>query len=62
MLTTQLYFEEAANDAVSARSPYSEDGGRDTSNDDDTIFDDRLLLTLSEDGDGSLGVMSLALA
>jgi len=62
VLITQLYFEEAANDAVSTRAPYSEDAGRDTSNDDDTIFDDRLLLTLSEDGDGSLGVMSLALA
>lgn len=62
VLTTQLYFDEAVTDAVYARSPYSEDDGRDTFNDDDTIFDDALLLTLSEDADGYLGVMSFNVA
>ncbi len=62
VLTTQVYFDEAVTEAVYARAPYSRDTGRDTFNDDDTIFDERLLLTLSEDGEGYLGVMSFNVA
>jgi protocatechuate 3,4-dioxygenase beta subunit len=62
VLTTQLYFDESVTDAVYVRSPYSGDSGRDTFNDDDGIFDDELLLTLSEDGEGYLGVMSFNVA
>jgi protocatechuate 3,4-dioxygenase beta subunit len=62
VLTTQLYFDEAVTDAVYSSAPYSQHTGRDTFNDDDNIFDDELLLTLSPDGDGYLGVMSFNVA
>jgi protocatechuate 3,4-dioxygenase beta subunit len=58
-LTTQFYFDEAVTDAVYASEPYSQAGGRDTFNENDGIFDERLLLTLSEDGDGYVGLVSL---
>ena len=62
VLTTQLYFDEAVTDAVYAESPYADDTGRDTFNDDDSIFEDELVLPLSENGDGYLGVMSFNVA
>jgi protocatechuate 3,4-dioxygenase beta subunit len=62
VLTTQVYFDEAVTDTVYSEAPYSDDAGRDTFNDDDSIFDDELVLTLSEDGDGYLGVMSFNVA
>jgi hypothetical protein len=37
---------------------YASDTGRDTFNDTDGIFDDRLLLDLSERDDGYLGLIS----
>jgi protocatechuate 3,4-dioxygenase beta subunit len=58
-LTTQFYFDEDVTERVYARRPYSEGGGQDTTNDSDNIFDERLLLDVSEDGDGYLGVISL---
>jgi protocatechuate 3,4-dioxygenase beta subunit len=60
VLTTQLYFDEAVTEAVYAGEPYSQDTGRDTFNENDRIFDESLLLTLSREGDGYLGVMSIA--
>jgi protocatechuate 3,4-dioxygenase beta subunit len=60
VLTTQLYFDEAVTEAVYAGEPYSQDTGRNTFNENDRIFDESLLLTLSRDGDGYLGVMSIA--
>jgi hypothetical protein len=44
---------------VYEREPYVQDSGRDTFNDTDNIFDESLLLKVSEEGDGYLGVMSL---
>ena len=58
LLTSQLYFDEGVTRAVYARKPYAEKTGRDVTNDSDGIFDDRLLLTLSDEGDGYLGVMT----
>lgn len=58
VLTTQLFFDEAVSEAVYATEPYSTDSGRDTFNDDDGIFDESLVLTLSQDGDGYLGVIT----
>jgi protocatechuate 3,4-dioxygenase beta subunit len=57
-LTTQLFFDEAVTKRVYARKPYSDDQGRDTFNDNDNIFDSSLLLDLSKEGQGYLGVMS----
>ena len=58
VLTTQLFFDEAVTEAVYAREPYASDPGRDTFNADDNIFDGSLVLTLSEEGDGYLGVIT----
>ena len=58
LLTTQLYFDEAISGAVLRREPYSDHTGRDTFNEDDTIFDERTRLKLSHDDDGYLGVIS----
>jgi protocatechuate 3,4-dioxygenase beta subunit len=55
VLTTQLFFDDAVTDRVHARAPYGE---RDQRNDSDGIFDDALLLTLSEDGDAVRGVLT----
>lgn len=61
MLTTQLYFDDAVTDAVYRRPPYSSRGGRDTSNESDGLFDRALVLKLSREGDGHLGLISFDL-
>jgi protocatechuate 3,4-dioxygenase beta subunit len=58
VLTSQLYFDDDFTSEVFEAEPYSGRGGRDTFNDGDGIFDDRLLMTLSEEKDGSLGVIN----
>ena len=55
-LTTQLYFDEETSDRVYARAPYEQ--GRDQTNAADGIFDDSLVLKLSEEDDGILGTIS----
>jgi protocatechuate 3,4-dioxygenase beta subunit len=62
MLTTQLFFDDDFTAGISGREPYASDGGRDTFNDDDSIFDDALLLTLSERSDEYLGLITLDVA
>ena len=57
VLTTQFFFDEDFTARVYAQAPYP--GEQDVANEDDDIFDDRLLLTLSEDGEGSLGLITL---
>ena len=59
VLTTQFYFDEEVTERVYARSPYSSRSGRDTFNDGDGIFDERLVLELSRDGNAQLGLISL---
>ena len=39
VMTTQLYFDEAVNDAVFATSPYTSTPGREIRNEDDSIYD-----------------------
>jgi protocatechuate 3,4-dioxygenase beta subunit len=58
VLTTQLFFDEKVSEAAYERKPYSEHEGRDTFNDTDSIFNDKLLLTLSKKGNGYLGVIT----
>jgi hypothetical protein len=43
---------------VFVRAPYADDPGRDTFNEDDGIFDESLVMTLSDDGDGVRGVLT----
>ena len=58
LLTTQLFFDESVNEAVFRTKPYSEAGGRDTSNDGDGIFDESLIVTAKKDGDGYLAAIN----
>jgi protocatechuate 3,4-dioxygenase beta subunit len=61
-LTTQLYFDDAISTAVyDSGSPYKANEGRVT-NDADGIFDESLLLDLSEEGEGYLGTISFDVA
>jgi protocatechuate 3,4-dioxygenase beta subunit len=58
VLTTQLYFDEDVTASVYERDPYSSRPGRDAFNDTDAIFDERLLLLLSRERDGRLGLIT----
>ncbi|TDC82761.1 protocatechuate dioxygenase [Micromonospora sp. KC606] len=58
VLTTQLMFDEALNTKVFAAQPYAAHTGRDTLNDNDNIYADSMLLKVTEDGDGYLGVIN----
>ncbi|MEV0609723.1 type IV toxin-antitoxin system AbiEi family antitoxin domain-containing protein [Polymorphospora rubra] len=62
-LTTQLYFDEAVSAQVYATGPYSSRTGRDTTNDRDGVMrsggDTPPMLTLSRDGDGYLGLITI---
>ena len=61
-LTTQLYFDDAISTTVyGGGSPYKPDEGRQT-NDTDGIFDESLVLDLSQEGDGYLGTISFDVA
>jgi protocatechuate 3,4-dioxygenase beta subunit len=59
LLTSQLYFDEAVTEKVYARAPYSGHSGRDRFNKDDGIFEESLIMTLREEGDGYLGLMTV---
>jgi len=61
--TSQLYFDEAVNDRVLARAPYSVRGQR-TRNSDDGLYrrgGSRLMLALTEAGGGHAGVYHVGL-
>jgi len=56
LLTSQLYFDDQVTARVHANAPYG--GAPEMGNADDGIYDESLELTLREDGDGWLGVMT----
>ena len=58
VLTTQLFFDEDLTRTVYAQQPYASDTGRDTFNQNDGIFSDETILTVSKDGDGYLGLIN----
>jgi protocatechuate 3,4-dioxygenase beta subunit len=63
--TSQLYFDEAVNDAVMAQAPYDSRGARSTSNALDSIFlagGADLVVPLEPDGDGYVGTFELGIA
>jgi len=60
VLTTQFMFDEALNTEVFAAAPYATHTGRDTLNSNDSIFQSSMLMTVSKDGDGYLGVIVLS--
>ena len=59
LLTTQFFTTKAMDDVVFARAPYNEDPGRDTFNETDGIYSEDGELTLSEEGEAVLGLITL---
>ena len=59
MLTTQFYFDDAFTDRVFAQEPYAGESGRDAFNESDGLYEPDLELTLSEEGDAYLGLITL---
>jgi protocatechuate 3,4-dioxygenase beta subunit len=62
LLTTQLYFDESTTKQVYAAAPYSANPGPDTTNADDGIYRSETTLTLTKDGDGYLGLITIGVA
>lgn len=62
VLTTQFYFDDEFSRKVFAGDAYASAAGRDAFNDSDGIYDRSLELTLSDEGDGSLGLITLEVA
>jgi protocatechuate 3,4-dioxygenase beta subunit len=60
VLTTQMMFDEALNTKVFASQPYAARTGRDTFNDGDTIYQSSMLMKVTEESDGYLGVIVFA--
>jgi protocatechuate 3,4-dioxygenase beta subunit len=60
VLTTQLFFDDAVNDAVLAAGPYSVHGDRDTRNDTDAFFSASAQLRLAPDAERWLAALTLA--
>jgi protocatechuate 3,4-dioxygenase beta subunit len=61
VLTTQLFFDDALNDEVYTVPPYAEHTGRDTRNDDDSIYDAAGLVTTRRSADGYLAAINLGI-
>jgi protocatechuate 3,4-dioxygenase beta subunit len=61
-LTTQLYFDDKVSDEVYAKAPYSARHGRRTLNADDGIYRSQTTLTVSKDGDGYLGLITMGVS
>jgi protocatechuate 3,4-dioxygenase beta subunit len=62
--TTQLFFDEATNDAVFTSSPYDTRSGRRTTNAEDGIYRDggaQSTLAVTKDGDGYVGTLTLGI-
>ena len=52
VFTSQLFFDDTLSDRVFAQAPYTSRGQRDRRNDRDSIYNDLLLLTTTEQGQG----------
>jgi protocatechuate 3,4-dioxygenase beta subunit len=59
LLTTQFYFDEDTTAKVYTAAPYSSHTGRDTMNDDDGIYRKETTLTVTPDGSGYLGLITV---
>lgn len=62
VVTTQVFTTREFDEEVYASAPYDRRPDRDTYNEDDGIFDESLILTLREDGDGILGFTTFDVA
>ena len=59
--TSQLFFDEALNDQVHAQPPYAAKGQRNTFNSEDGIFNDLLLLNVSQTAEGYATTFNIGL-
>jgi protocatechuate 3,4-dioxygenase beta subunit len=59
--TSQLYFDEAVNDGVTALAPYNSRGDRSTRNAQDRLYDDLLLAPVSQTSEGYAAVFDIGL-
>jgi protocatechuate 3,4-dioxygenase beta subunit len=59
--TSQIYFDEAINDQVMALPPYNERGQRSTLNAQDGLYDDMLLIPVTETSEGFAAVFDVGL-
>jgi protocatechuate 3,4-dioxygenase beta subunit len=59
LLTTQFLFDDSVSDRVFSAAPYAAADQRRIRNDGDGIYDRSLELTLSDEGDGMLGLITL---
>ena len=57
-LTTQLYFDDRVTRRVYARAPYASRGAPETTNAGDGIFDERLVMKLSPEGQAYAGAIT----
>jgi protocatechuate 3,4-dioxygenase beta subunit len=62
VLTTQFYFDDEFSTKVFEGDAYASAAGRDAFNDSDGIYDPSLELTLSDEDDGYLGLITLDVA
>jgi protocatechuate 3,4-dioxygenase beta subunit len=62
VLTTQFYFDDSFTDHVFALEPYASDHGRDSFNATDGLYEKDLELTLSNERDAYLGLITLDVA
>ncbi len=59
--TSQLFFDESLTDAVYANEPYASKGQRDQRNSSDGIYDDQLLLTVTQTDQGYAAIFDIGL-
>jgi protocatechuate 3,4-dioxygenase beta subunit len=62
VLTTQFYFDDSISARVFVEDPYPGESNRNGFNDDDGLYERDLELTLSEESDGYLGLITLDVA
>ena len=62
VLTTQFYFDDTVSAHVFVDDPYPGESNRDDFNNSDGLYDSDLELTLSEESDGYLGLITLDVA
>jgi protocatechuate 3,4-dioxygenase beta subunit len=59
--TSQLFFDESLSDQVLSQAPYASKGQRDTLNSNDNIYDDQLLLTVTQTDQGYAATFDIGL-
>jgi protocatechuate 3,4-dioxygenase beta subunit len=60
VLTSQVMFDDTFNARVFSAAPYNARTGRDTFNNNDTVYQESMLVNVVKDGDGYLGAIVLA--